>query len=88
LPKSDNPGRIWENADVFGFEIEREDMEILDGLDEEGKGAVGESNFTGLLEVRGCELRILLSYSHGCYQSIDNSLQCANPHKPIRAGGH
>jgi diketogulonate reductase-like aldo/keto reductase len=42
LPKSDNPGRIAENADVFGFEVERADMERLDELDEGAKGALGE----------------------------------------------
>ncbi|KAK0652584.1 NADP-dependent oxidoreductase domain-containing protein [Cercophora newfieldiana] len=34
LPKSSRPDRIAANADVGGFEISEEDMEILDGLDE------------------------------------------------------
>jgi diketogulonate reductase-like aldo/keto reductase len=34
LPKSSNKDRIVSNADVGGFEIGEEDMEILDGLDE------------------------------------------------------
>lgn len=38
LPKSDDEGRIKENADVFGWEIEEEEMKKLDGL-EEGPGA-------------------------------------------------
>lgn len=38
LPKSDDPGRIKENADVYDFEISNEDMEKLNAL-EEGPGA-------------------------------------------------
>jgi diketogulonate reductase-like aldo/keto reductase len=34
LPKSSNKERIVSNADVEGFEIEKGDMEVLDGLDE------------------------------------------------------
>jgi diketogulonate reductase-like aldo/keto reductase len=34
LPKSTKPERIRENAAVFDFEIEAEDLRILDGLDE------------------------------------------------------
>lgn len=34
IPKSANPSRIRENADVFDFEITDEDMQILDGLNE------------------------------------------------------
>ena len=45
MPKSDNPGRISENMDVYGFEIEEADMEKLDGLDEGDAGAIGESFF-------------------------------------------
>jgi hypothetical protein len=70
LPKSDNPGRIWENVEVFEFEIEEEDMEMLDGLDEGGRGAVGESNSDPLLEVTDCELRLFFCYSHGGHQPI------------------
>ncbi len=40
LPKSDDPGRIKENADVFDFEIGGEDMRKLDGL-EEGRALRG-----------------------------------------------
>jgi len=35
LPKSANPGRIEQNADVFDFEISEEDMKTLDGLNED-----------------------------------------------------
>lgn len=42
LPKSDTPSRIEANADVFGFEIDEEDMKALDGLDQGDKGAIGE----------------------------------------------
>ncbi|KAF2034758.1 Aldo/keto reductase [Setomelanomma holmii] len=40
LPKSDTPSRIVSNADVYGFELDEEDMERLDGLDEGDKGAI------------------------------------------------
>ncbi|KAH0541813.1 hypothetical protein FGG08_003768 [Glutinoglossum americanum] len=40
LPKSDNEGRIYENANIFGFEIEDGDMGVLDGLDQGARGAV------------------------------------------------
>jgi len=32
LPKSSDPGRIRENADVYDFELSPEDMALLDGL--------------------------------------------------------
>lgn len=35
LPKSVNPGRIRENASVFDFAISGEDMEILEGFNED-----------------------------------------------------
>jgi diketogulonate reductase-like aldo/keto reductase len=35
IPKSTRRGRIFENADVFDFEISAEDMRLLDGLNED-----------------------------------------------------
>lgn len=40
LPKSDTPSRIVANADVYGFELEKSDMETLDGLDQGSRGAI------------------------------------------------
>jgi diketogulonate reductase-like aldo/keto reductase len=35
IPKSANRRRIFENADIFDFEITAEDMEILDRFNED-----------------------------------------------------
>ncbi|KAL8755237.1 MAG: hypothetical protein Q9184_004857 [Pyrenodesmia sp. 2 TL-2023] len=40
LPKSDTPSRIEANADVYGLELDEEDMKALDGLDQGAKGAI------------------------------------------------
>ena len=43
LPKSDNPERIAQNADVYDFDISQEDMATLDGLDQGARGAIVEA---------------------------------------------
>ncbi|EDU45395.1 ARA1 Aldo keto reductase related to diketogulonate reductase [Pyrenophora tritici-repentis] len=40
LPKSDTPSRIVTNADVYSFELDKDDMDKLDGLDQGVKGAI------------------------------------------------
>ena len=40
LPKSDTPSRIEANADVYGFELSKEDVETLNRLDQGAKGAI------------------------------------------------
>ncbi|KAL8848623.1 MAG: hypothetical protein Q9221_006348 [Calogaya cf. arnoldii] len=40
LPKSDTPSRIEANADLYGFELDGEDMSTLGGLDQGPRGAI------------------------------------------------
>lgn len=40
LPKSDTPERIVSNADVYGFELDQEDLEKLDALDQGKEGSI------------------------------------------------
>ena len=43
LPKSDNPDRIVENADLYGWEIGEKEMADLDALDQGAEGAIVEA---------------------------------------------
>lgn len=43
LPKSENPERIAANADVYDFDITKDDMAVLDGLDQGEAGAIVEA---------------------------------------------
>jgi diketogulonate reductase-like aldo/keto reductase len=40
LPKSDTPSRIEANADLYEFELNKEDMQTLDDLDEGAAGSI------------------------------------------------
>lgn len=44
LPKSDNPDRMKANADLYGFEISKKDMDTLDKLDQNLDGACCPEN--------------------------------------------
>lgn len=44
LPKSSEPARIEANFDVFWFELDEEEMELLDGLDMGSAGALFPAN--------------------------------------------
>jgi diketogulonate reductase-like aldo/keto reductase len=43
LPKSDTPARIVDNANVYDFELSKEEMDKLDALDQGKRGAIVES---------------------------------------------
>jgi diketogulonate reductase-like aldo/keto reductase len=46
IPKSDREARIRENADIFDFELDEEDMGKIAKLDEGQKANIGESRIT------------------------------------------
>lgn len=41
IPKSQNPGRIAQNLDVFGFELDDDQLARIDGLDRGEAGRIG-----------------------------------------------
>jgi diketogulonate reductase-like aldo/keto reductase len=47
LSKSATPSRIKENFDIFGFEIDAEDMKIIAALDGDPNGASSQSRTAG-----------------------------------------
>lgn len=47
LPKSDDPGRMRANADLYAFELDAKDMDRLDKLDEGDKGSICPANLPG-----------------------------------------
>lgn len=40
LPKSDSPERISSNADIYGFHLDDQDMDLLNAKDEGPTGAL------------------------------------------------
>ena len=48
IPKSDRESRIRENADVFDFELDEEDLARIAKLDEGQKANIGKSTASGL----------------------------------------
>lgn len=40
LPKSDNPDRIRLNCEVYGFDLDEEDVRLLDGWDQGAAGSL------------------------------------------------
>jgi diketogulonate reductase-like aldo/keto reductase len=45
IPKSSNPNRIVENADLFDFELSTEDMRLIDRLDRNYRVGPDPNNF-------------------------------------------
>jgi len=42
IPKSENPGRIKENADIYDFQLDEDDSAKITKLDAGQKGNVGD----------------------------------------------
>lgn len=40
IPKSTNPARLKQNIDIFGFELDQEDMKKMNELDQGGKARI------------------------------------------------
>lgn len=45
IPKSSNPNRITENAQIFDFQLSQADMDVLDALDEGKRIGPDPDNF-------------------------------------------
>jgi diketogulonate reductase-like aldo/keto reductase len=45
IPKSGQKQRIWENADIFDFEIEAGDLALIDRLDRNERLGADPDNF-------------------------------------------
>lgn len=48
IPKSANPKRIYENADLFGFELSADDVERLNGLNQNERSGMDPDKFEQL----------------------------------------
>ena len=44
IPKSENPQRIQENGDIYGFSLDGDDLESISALDQGQDGNIGMWN--------------------------------------------